>query len=203
MDDLHCITMSVFWRLATLLALASRGVALQVGTELVQPKVIRIILPPKTPLQPGAVRQATEETSSAEGYGNFHTLKSGFQAGVLSLGSDAISQSMHGLTVDTAHCAAMATISFTLSGALNALWLRHLEEKIPGTEFPAVATKTACDFACCASIFNSAYLGLVPVLTAWYSGVPLAEAQTLWGWSVEGFQAAMLLEASTFSPYNL
>ena len=126
--------------------------SLQTGTELVQPKVIRIILPPKTPLQLGAVRQVTESVQ-CELLPHFEVWIAG---GSALLGSDAISihawpHSGHGSLRRDGHD--------LLHSAPSGFGPR---EKIPGTEFPAVATKTACDFACCASIFNSAYLGLVP-----------------------------------------
>ena len=139
------------------------------------------------------------DAASTESY----VLTAGLQAAALSSLADGVSQSVHGLSVDFAHVAAMATIAFSLSGSLNAVWLRFLEEKIPGTSIAAISSKTFCDWLCCATFFNSAYLALVPVLTALYSGIPLEEASPLVGWSLGGFQAAMALEAITFSPYNL
>merc|ERR1712046_111730 len=146
-------------------------------------------------------RRAAEEASDT--YSDSYVFASGVQAMLLSSVSDAVSQSMHGLSIDAAHCAAMATIAFTLSGALNALWLRFLEERVPGSSMPAIATKTACDYCFCATQFNSAYIALVPVLTALYSGTPPDEAFQSWGWTAAGFKTTMILEASTFSPYNL
>ena len=139
------------------------------------------------------------DAASTESY----VLTAGLQAAALSSLADGVSQSVHGLSVDFAHVAAMATIAFSLSGSLNAVWLRFLEEQISGTSIAAISSKTFCDWLCCATFFNSAYLALVPVLTALYSGIPLEEASPLMGWSLGGFQAAMALEAITFSPYNL
>lgn len=154
-----------------------------------------------TPLDVGLSQSMRDlyETASTS-----YVLTAGLQAATLSSFADAVSQTMvHGMAIDGAHVAAMATIAFSLSGSLNAVWLKFLEDRIPGGELPAISAKTFCDFLCCATCFNSAYLALVPVLTALYSGVPMQEALSLMGWSLGGFQAAMALEAMTFSPYNL
>ena len=177
---------------------ATRSPRLSAGAITVQPVEVGVVIP----------RWGTKDarqTADTEPplYQNDYVCTAGVQAAVLSSASDSISQAMHKLPVDGAHVTAMATIAFALSGSLNAVWLRILEEMIPGGDFPAVSTKTACDFFFCATMFNSAYLGLVPVLTALFSGTPPPEALALWGWNVADFQAAMLLEASTFSPYNL
>lgn len=132
-----------------------------------------------------------------------YVMIAGAQACGLASAADAASQAALLGTVDPHHVAAMGTLAFTVSGSLNALWLQFLEEKTPGASFQACASKTACDFACCATLFNSAYLGFVPVLTALYAGVAFDEAWALCGWTKAGFQSAMMLEAITFTPYNM
>ena len=115
------------------------------------------------------------------------------QACGLASAADAASQAALLGTVDPHHVAAMGTLAFTVSGSLNALWLQFLEEKTPGASFQACASKTACDFACCATLFNSAYLGFVPVLTALYAGVAFDEAWAL-------LEAAWALLAEVLAP---
>ena len=132
-----------------------------------------------------------------------HTARAGVQAGFLACISDAISQHMHDMPLDGAHVAAMGAIAFSLSGALNAIWLDHLEAKIPGGEPRAVLSKTVCDYTCCATLFNSAYLFGVPFLTALFSGDAPPLHTLLDGWTVDGFRSAMSFEACTFVPYNL
>jgi len=147
-------------------------------------------------LRPAA---AALEALSADSY----VMIAGAQACCLASAADAASQAVLLGAVDFHHTAAMGTLAFTVSGSLNALWLDFLEEKTPGASIQACASKTACDFACCATLFNSAYLGLVPVLTALYAGAAFDEAWTLFGWTKAGFQSAMMLEAITFMPYNM
>lgn len=175
----------------------TRSPQLSAGT-IARPVELGVIIP-----RWGKKDEAAQPLEPAATYKDGYVLTAGIQSAMLSSVSDSISQMMHGLSVDVAHVAAMATIAFTLSGSLNAIWLRNLEDRIPGGDVAAIATKTACDFLFCATWFNSAYLGLVPVLTALYSGSPPSEALALWGWTAADFQAAMMLEASTFSPYNM
>jgi len=59
------------------------------------------------------------------------------------------------------------------------------------------------DYLLCATVVNSIYLAFVPVLTAAFSGAPPDVASAAQGWTDEGFQSAMTLEALTFAPYNL
>ena len=151
-------------------------------------------------LQASAAAVRAKYTQQSEGS---HVAIAGLQTGLLSGAADVASQQMHGLPIDLAHVAAMATIAAALSGSLNAVWLGYLEDAFPGTSHGAILQKTLCDYIFCATSFNTAFLALVPVLTALYSGQPLDEALSLWGWSREGFQSCMLLELCTFSPYNL
>lgn len=127
--------------------------------------------------------------------GDSYAALAGLQAGVLACGSDAASQMMHGLPVDLAHVYAMGTLGCFLSGAFNAAWLRQLEARFPGRRPPAIAAKTATDYACAMGI-NSMFLVLVPLLTAVFASGCAPEAGALLdGWTPEGFRAAMLLEA--------
>jgi hypothetical protein len=132
-----------------------------------------------------------------------HIDVAGAQPGLLASCADTISQWMHSTPIDLAHIAAMATIASTLSGSMNAVWLDFLEENIPGSSARACVAKAACDYIFCATLFNSAYLALVPVITGLFSGASPEEALALWGWTSVGFQSSMLLEACTFSPYNV
>lgn len=110
---------------------------------------------------------------------------------------------MHGVPVDVAHVAAMATIATLFSGALVTVWLRHLEQTLPGTDERVVLLKTLADYICCAPIVNSAYIAFVPALTAAFSGASPETAVSLLDWTQEGFQQVMVLEACTFTPYNM
>ena len=128
----------------------------------------------------------------------------GAQAALLGGTSDALSQQLLWHSVDQEHVAAMAILTACLSGALNALWLKRLEAAVPGTSAGAVLQKTLLDYICAGTIANSAYLVLVPLLTAALAGdIPASGAELLAGWTPEGFRSVMVLEASTFAPYNL
>ena len=125
------------------------------------------------------------------------------QAGLLGGGSDAISQSLHALPLDSSHVAAMSVLSAVLSGAFNCLWLERLESAIPGPSPRAVLSKTVADYTIAGTLANSAYLVAVPALTALFAGASAADALTMDGWTVDGFRAVMLIELCTFAPYNL
>ena len=71
-----------------------------------------------------------------------------------------------------------------------------------GTSIADVAKKSAADYCFYAPCANSAYLFMVPFLTALYtSGTIDLTAST--ACLLNGFAAAMALEASLFAPYNL
>lgn len=153
----------------------------------------------------------------------------GIQACLLCSFSDTVTQLMHDdVAFSVSHVQAMAAIATVLSGSLGALWLDYLEHKIPGTDMRAVFSKTACDCArralllrprvtashdalfvlccadvCCATIFNSAYLACVPMLTALFAGDSPQAAAHLMGWTHADFNSVMAIEAMTFVPYNL
>tara|TARA_B110001452_G_C15099014_1_gene383239 strand:- start:42 stop:689 length:648 start_codon:yes stop_codon:yes gene_type:complete len=129
----------------------------------------------------------------------------GMQSALLGGTADAASQQLMWHSVDQSHVAAMAILAACLSGALNAMWLKRLEATVPGTSAGAVLQKTLLDYVCAGTIANSAYLVLVPLLTAALAGdvVPASGAELLAGWTPEGFRSVMVLEACTFAPYNL
>ena len=126
----------------------------------------------------------------------------GVQSALLGGVADAASQQMLTHSVDTDHVAAMAILAACLSGALNAVWLRQLEAAVPGTSTEAVLKKTIFDYVFAGAIANSAYLVLVPLLTAALAG-EVSGGDPLDGWTVDGFRSVMMLEACTFAPYNL
>lgn len=150
-------------------------------------------------------------TSSMRAFGQWYTKANHLspvpvaaaQACVLCGASDVLAQTMHGVPVDVAHVAAMATIATLFSGALVTVWLRHLEQTLPGTDERVVLLKTLADYICCAPIVNSAYIAFVPALTAAFSGASPETAVSLLDWTQEGFQQVMVLEACTFTPYNM
>ena len=80
-------------------------------------------------------------------YQEHFVASSAVQAMALCGVSDVASQRMHGMALDAAHVAAMAVIAAILSGALSAIWMRWLEEHIPGSDEPAVLAKTVVDCA--------------------------------------------------------
>ena len=95
------------------------------------------------------------------------------QSALLRGGSDLVAQSLRGTAaLDFSHAAAMGTIGLLVSGCLGATWLRTIEGKLgePGCTKPTtVAKKTLADFCLYAPFANSAYLVLVPLLSAVYS----------------------------------
>lgn len=123
------------------------------------------------------------------------------QSCVLGATADAASQNMLWHHVDYSHVGAMALLAACLSGGLNAVWLRHLEQRVPGQSSRAVLTKTAADYCIAGVIANSMYLIGIPLLTAAFAGDGIGAL--LDGWTPENFRAVMLLEACTFAPYNL
>lgn len=130
------------------------------------------------------------------------------QAGVLASSADIATQTMESagrIPIDYAHVAAMATVASTMSGVMNAIWLRQLEAKFPGTELKNVATKTLIHAIIIASIINSAYLAGVPLLSNYiYHGTGLPEDLSLVfsGWSMAEFIILTKLEIAMFIPYN-
>ncbi len=115
------------------------------------------------------------------------------------------------------HVAAMATVASTMSGVMNAIWLRQLEDRFPGKETSMVITKTMIHAVIIASIINSAYLVGVPLLTdhvfcsdhsAWLSSLLLHSHNTFdWsilrgGWTWDEFVILTKLEVAMFIPYN-
>jgi hypothetical protein len=132
-----------------------------------------------------------------------HYQTSATQSGLLGAGSDALSQTMHGLPLDTSHVLAMAVLAAILSGAANACWLRHLERAVPGSSTRAVLTKTVADYCIAGTLANSAFLICVPALTLLFAGASSGEVLSSHGWTLSGFQSIMLVELCTFAPYNL
>jgi hypothetical protein len=125
------------------------------------------------------------------------------QAGLLAGFSDTICQMNTFGAVDGSHVAAMMMCASVLSGGINALWLQQLERRVPGGDATAVLQKTFADFAIAGTTVNSAFLVLVPLLTAALHGTPLDAQHQFDGWTVQNFCDVMKLEGSTFTPYNL
>lgn len=152
----------------------------------------------------------------SEGYKKLtteHYLTMAFlQAGCLASIADATTQVMEGAgPVDVSHVAAMATVASTMSGAMNAVWLRQLEETFPGTGTKEVAAKTLIHAVILASIINSAYLAGVPLFDTYYTAVqhgafhslpPLDISTFFAGWSMDEFLTLTKLEVMMFIPYN-
>lgn len=132
-----------------------------------------------------------------------HIQLAALQAGVLGGGSDAVSMTMHGLSPDVHHVAAMTILAAVLSGACNAKWLEWLESAVPGASQEAVLAKTTLDYCIAGVLANSAYLIGVPAITALLSGASCADVLATGGWTPESFRDVMLIEACTFGPYNL
>ena len=106
----------------------------------------------------------------------------------------------------------MALVASTMSGAMNAVWLRQLEEKFPGKSTQAVISKTMIHAVILASIINSAYLVGVPLFTqhlfpAHQHGdlmtMLLHHPSSLFQhWSTDQFITLTKLEICMFIPYN-
>lgn len=142
------------------------------------------------------------------------------QSALLRASSDAAAQLMRGVAIeslDIQHVAAMGTVGLLVSGLVGASWLKMLEGHLgSGTEPKDVVAKTAADYMLYAPFANSAYLFFVPALAALYGSAPLlcdgsvctadvlatAAATATAAWQ-HGFVAAMQLELSIFTPYNL
>jgi hypothetical protein len=136
---------------------------------------------------------------------NEHYLLMAFlQAGVLASSADIATQTMeHAGPLDFTHVQAMAAVASTMSGAMNAIWLKQLESKFPGTEFKEVACKTLIHATIIAFIINSAYLIFVPMFTD-YGFTPAAFDVNviISNWSWDEFVTLMKLEVLMFIPYN-
>jgi len=132
------------------------------------------------------------------------------QAGFLASGADMATQMMEGGNpIDFSHVAAMATVASTFSGAINAVWLRQLEQAFPGKANKEVATKTLIHAVILASIINSAYLVGVPLFSTYFSShhgtlhlLPLNIATVFKGWNFDEFLTLTKLEVAMFIPYN-
>jgi hypothetical protein len=126
------------------------------------------------------------------------------QAGVLASGADIATQSMEAAFIDYGHVAAMATVASTMSGVMNAIWLRQLENAFPGTESKEVACKTMIHATIFATIINSAYLAFVPLFTTYlyHDGGTLDLSVLFSSWSVDEFITLTKLELLMFIPYN-
>eukprot|EP00554_Chaetoceros_debilis_P011215 CAMPEP_0194110678 /NCGR_PEP_ID=MMETSP0150-20130528/9868_1 /TAXON_ID=122233 /ORGANISM="Chaetoceros debilis, Strain MM31A-1" /LENGTH=372 /DNA_ID=CAMNT_0038799917 /DNA_START=254 /DNA_END=1369 /DNA_ORIENTATION=- len=135
-----------------------------------------------------------------------------FQAGVIASTADIITQCLDGqchlATLNYAHIAAMATVASIMGGYMNAVWLRQLEEYMPGTSVEMVAGKTFIHVLIPASIINAAYLLFVPILTSNLYGMlnfsKLFNVNTiLMGWKWDEFVTLTKLEMIMFVPYNI
>jgi len=127
------------------------------------------------------------------------------QAGFLASGADLTTQTLEGASpIDVSHLAAMATVASTMSGCMNAVCLRQLENAFPGTDTKEVASKTVIHAILVANIINSVYLIGVPLLTECYGkGVfPTDPSLILGGWKLEEFVTLTKLEVLMFIPYN-
>lgn len=148
----------------------------------------------------------------SEGYQQFsreHYLPTAFlQAGILASGADIATQTMEAASIDFGHVAAMATVASTMSGLMNAIWLKQLEQAFPGTETKEVACKTLIHAVIIASIINSAYLAFVPflgnvVFNGDVSVISNFNAETIFGsWTIDEFITLTKLEVAMFIPYN-
>ena len=123
------------------------------------------------------------------------------QAGVLASCADVATQTLERQPVDVAHVAAMCCVAATWSGAINALWLRQLEDRWPGKAREHVAKKTVFHAVVLASLINSAYLVGVPFLAAVYGDGPVP-ADALASWDLDEFLTLTKLELGMFVPYN-
>jgi hypothetical protein len=150
----------------------------------------------------------------SEGYSRLtseHYLLMAFlQAGFLASVADVTTQTLEGASpLDMGHVAAMATVASTMSGVMNAVWLRQLEQAFPGTKTREVATKTLIHAILLASIINSAYLVGVPLFTEYtYNGSgglslpPMDPSILSGGWTLDEFIILTKLEVMMFIPYN-
>ena len=153
-----------------------------------------------------------------EGYqhlaSNYYLAMAFIQAGVLASGADIATQSLEGADpINFGHVAAMATVASTMSGLMNAVWLRQLEREFPGTELKEVAAKTLIHAIIIASIINSAYLVGVPLFTRCIYGGAGTSAGLITdilqnpsiifsGWKPDEFITLTKLEVLMFIPYN-
>jgi len=138
------------------------------------------------------------------------------QAGVLASAADIITQTLECSSlaaVHYPHVLAMATVASTMSGALNAVWLKQLEAAFPGKGGKEVFYKTMIHAVILASIINSAYLVGVPYLSAHLyeplqfgmdmDTTQLFQADALFsGWKMDEFITLTKLEICMFIPYN-
>jgi hypothetical protein len=133
------------------------------------------------------------------------------QAGVLASSADIATQTLEGMSpIYTGHVLAMATVASTMSGAMNAIWLRQLEATFPGTATKEVATKTLIHATIIAFIINSAYLVGVPLFSEYlfppagqaFHLPPMDLEVLLSGWSLDEFIILTKLEICMFIPYN-
>lgn len=168
----------------------------------IPPRKRRVQVPTvKVPSNQDIMKQASE------GYSRLtkeHYLVMAFlQAGCLASCADMTTQAMAGHGIDFGHVAAMASVASTMSGAINAVWLRQLEQAFPGTGTKQVVAKTMIHAVILASIINSAYLVGVPFLTDYvYGTLPLDPSAIFQGWSLDEFITLTKLEVMMFIPYN-
>jgi hypothetical protein len=179
---------------------------------------------PDTTAAVTTVNSANPLQQFSEGYSRLtknHYLPMAFvQAGFLASSADVATQLMQASTTSTAavhvgvldggHVAAMALVASTMSGVMNAVWLKQLEQAFPGTSTTAVAAKTMIHAVILASIINSAYLVGVPLFTNMFHADPYAYVahnihslhDVLEGWKWEEFLTLTKLEVMMFIPYN-
>jgi len=178
--------------------------------------------------QDGTAAAAVEPTSTgtplqqfSEGYSRLtkeHYLPMAFlQAGFLASSADIATQLMQASTtpsaagLDVGHVAAMAMVASTMSGAMNAVWLKQLESAFPGKGNKEVFAKTMIHAVILASIINSAYLVGVPLFTnIAHAADPFVYAarnihgiqDVFAGWKLDEFITLTKLEVLMFIPYN-
>mmetsp|Transcript_2343 Transcript_2343/g.3486 ORF Transcript_2343/g.3486 Transcript_2343/m.3486 type:complete len:305 (-) Transcript_2343:190-1104(-) len=129
------------------------------------------------------------------------------QAGILASSADMMTQTLEGSTLASmnyAHVFAMASIASSMSGAMNAIWLKQLEAAFPGKAAKEVFAKTMIHAVILASIINSAYLVGVPYLTdhVYLTLDSFSPAALTGNWNMDEFITLTKLEICMFIPYN-
>jgi len=134
------------------------------------------------------------------------------QAGILASCADYATQTMACADpISFGHVASMATVASTMSGVMNAIWLRKLEHAFPGTEVKEVVAKTLIHAIIIATIINSAYLVAVPLFNIYLypdavgasAHMPPIDPSVIFAaWDVDEFITLTKLEILMFIPYN-
>jgi len=135
------------------------------------------------------------------------------QSAVIALGADVLTQKLEGTDpIDFGHVFAIMVVAATVSGSMNAFFLRKLENILPGKGTKNVAIKSIVSTFLIGGAINAAYLIGVPLLDSTIFNfndaivgphLPPMDTDVIFkGWTTSEFITLTKVECLMFLPYH-